>query len=111
MQYMAAQPFYYQPQVPVGVAAPQQAHVNWIGATKAEVDAQNIAIAKEVGATKPSNLVPYKLVDGQQWWCRELDGSFTLRTTNDIMDNLQPGHWTYASGGYPYFIRAPAPQS
>jgi hypothetical protein len=109
---MATQPFYYQPQIPVGIAAPQQAHVNWISATKAEVNAQNIATAEASGVTKLSNLVPYKPADGQQWWCCELDRSFTLRTTNDITDNLQLSEcWMYASSRYPYFIRAPAPQT
>ncbi|KAK2875953.1 hypothetical protein FQN49_001495 [Arthroderma sp. PD_2] len=79
--------------------------VPWIGPTRAEVDAQNLAVARATGAMRPQSMVPYRPAEGQQWWCREVDGSYTLRTTNDIMENLQPGYWTYSSSGYPYFIR------
>ncbi|KMP03626.1 hypothetical protein CIRG_03318 [Coccidioides immitis RMSCC 2394] len=100
----------YQSPAPMAPAA--QAHpgaVPWQGATRAEIDAQNIAIAKATGATRPQSLVPYKPAEGQQWWCREVDGTYTLRTTNDIMENLQPGKWIYSSTGFPYFVRQPAP--
>lgn len=83
--------------------------IPFLGPTKKEVEAQNAKIAEKVGATKPAQLIPYEAVNGQQWWVRELDGSFTLRTTNDIMENCQPGRWTYASAGYPYFVRAEPP--
>ncbi|KAF3479547.1 uncharacterized protein GIQ15_06523 [Arthroderma uncinatum] len=85
-------------QVPAGT-------VPWIGPTRAEVDAQNLAVARATGAMRPQSMVPYRPAEGQQWWCREIDGSYSLRTTNDIMENLQPGYWAYASSGYPYFIR------
>ncbi|KAF3895350.1 hypothetical protein GTR04_3654 [Trichophyton interdigitale] len=88
-------------QVPAGT-------VPWIGPTRAEVDAQNIAVARATGAMRPQSMVPYRPAEGQQWWCREVDGSYTLRTTNDIMENLQPGYWAYSSSGYPYFIRQAA---
>ncbi|KAJ9365795.1 hypothetical protein DTO280E4_91 [Paecilomyces variotii] len=81
----------------------------WRGPTKKDVEEQNAKIAEKVGATKPAQLIPYEAADGQQWWVRELDGSFTLRTTNDIMENCQPGRWAYANAGYPYFVRAEAP--
>ncbi|KAM5458435.1 hypothetical protein MaudCBS49596_000348 [Microsporum audouinii] len=88
-------------QVPAGT-------VPWVGPTRAEVDAQNLAVARATGAMRPQSMVPYRPAEGQQWWCRELDGSYTLRTTNDIMENLQPGYWAYSSSGYPYFIRQAA---
>jgi len=105
------QPTYQAPQAAaVQASAPvetqQYTHHHWHGASKAQVDAENIAIAQKTGVTKPVPLVPYKPSASQQWWCRELDGSYTLRNTNDIMENLQPGFWQYAQpGGYPYFIR------
>ncbi|KAI9880053.1 MAG: hypothetical protein M1830_005785 [Pleopsidium flavum] len=105
------QPYYYTPspapaQASASASAQQYTHHHWYGSSKAEVDAENMAIAQTTGATKPTHLIPYKPSPSQQWWCRELDGSYTLRTTNDIMDNLQPGFWQYAQpGGYPYFIR------
>lgn len=79
--------------------------VPWNGPTKAEVDAQNAKIAEEIGATKPIRLIPYQATPGQQFWVKELNGAFTLHTTNDIMENCQPGRWAYASAGYPYFVR------
>lgn len=78
-------------------------HVYWYGSTKEEVDIQNYAIHK--AHAKPTPLVPYKPSSEQQFWCRELDKSYTLRTMTDIMENLQPGYWQPGDEGYPYFIR------
>ncbi|GAD93562.1 predicted protein [Paecilomyces variotii No. 5] len=104
----------YYPSISSPPAAPQppilgDGSTPWRGPTKKEVEEQNAKIAGKVGVTKPAQLIPYEAADGQQWWVRELDGSFTLRTTNDIMENCQPGRWAYASAGYPYFVRAEAP--
>lgn len=101
MPYISPAPLRPTYQVPAGT-------VPWIGPTRAEVDAQNIAVARATGAMRPQSMVPYRPAEGQQWWCREVDGSYTLRTTNDIMENLQPGYWAYSSSGYPYFIRQAA---
>ncbi|WEW56159.1 hypothetical protein PRK78_001594 [Emydomyces testavorans] len=110
VQFVPPQAQAYQAPIRMApVVQPCQGAVPWPGATRAEIDAQNIAIAKATGATRPQSLVPYKPADGQQWWCRELDGSYTLRTTNDIMENLQPGQWIYSSTGFPYFVRQPVP--
>ncbi|KAA6408767.1 MAG: hypothetical protein FRX48_07110 [Lasallia pustulata] len=62
------------------------------------------SIAARIGATKPVQLVPYDPSPEQQFWCRELDTSYTLRTAKDITENLQPGFWQYAQGGYPYWV-------
>ncbi|EFR01182.1 hypothetical protein MGYG_04184 [Nannizzia gypsea CBS 118893] len=99
--YMSPAPLRPTYQVPAGT-------VPWIGPTRAEVDAQNLAIARATGAMRSQSMVPYRPAEGQQWWCRELDGSYTLRTTTDVMENLQPGYWAYSSSGYPYFIRQAA---
>lgn len=54
-------------------------------------------------------LVPANPAAGQQFYCRELDGSYTLRTVTDIETSCQPGSWHKSSTGYPYFVRsAPA---
>jgi hypothetical protein len=95
----------------VAQAPPQPNVVNWHGPTKAQVDAQNMAAAQAAGATNPVNMIPFRPEAGQQWWCRELDQTYTLRTTTDIMENLQPGYWAQASGGYPYFVRQNPPGS
>lgn len=42
---------------------------------------------------------------GRQFWVREVDGSYTLRVARDIPENCQPGSWTNAASGYPYFVR------
>ena len=82
----------------------------WYGNTTEEVDRENLVIAQNCGATKPANLAPVGATNDQMWWCREVDGSYTLRSTNTIQQALQPGYWAYAShGGYPYFIRQKAP--
>lgn len=84
-------------------------HNFWYGGTKAEVDAQNAAIAQTSGATKPVQLIPQGGTASSQYYCRELNGSYTLRTTTEIMETLQPGYWQYANpGGYPYWVRTNA---
>ena len=77
----------------------------FVGATRAQVDAENAAIHARDAATKPVQMVPYKPEPGQQFYCRELDGTYTLRTTNEIMNDLQPGKWERGESGYPFFIR------
>lgn len=96
-----AYPYQYYP---AGVAtAPMPGTLYWQGSTKAEVDMQNRAI--HAATAQPRQLVPYKVENDEQFWCRELDGSYTLRTMKDIQDNLQPGVWQIGSSGYAYFVR------
>lgn len=94
----------HQPQVYYAAApVPEPVKHNfWFGGTKAEVDAKKEA--------QPAQLIPQITAAPQQYYCRELNGSYTLRSTNEIMEKLQPGYWTYANpGGYPYWVRAKAP--
>ncbi|KAL9598283.1 MAG: hypothetical protein Q9219_004584 [cf. Caloplaca sp. 3 TL-2023] len=100
----------YQPQYPMYYAGQPQLEPTkiWYGSTKAEVDAQNAALAQTVGAFKPMEFVPANPTPGQQFYCRELDGTYTLRTVTDIETSCQPGSWHRASSGYPYFIRRAA---
>ncbi|KAH0547819.1 hypothetical protein FGG08_000076 [Glutinoglossum americanum] len=79
------------------------------GATKSEVDTRNAAIAQAAGANQPTMLVPYKANATQEWWVRELDGTWTVRNTNTIQEALQPGYWCYGEGGVPYFVRTEKP--
>lgn len=53
-------------------------------------------------------LVPVNPTTSQQFYCRELDGAYTLRTMTDIETSCKPGSWHRASSGYPYFIRKAA---
>ncbi|KAI9827725.1 MAG: hypothetical protein M1832_004214 [Thelocarpon impressellum] len=81
----------------------------WTGESKEEVDRQNAAIAQAGGATKQHAMGPINVAGAQDFWCRELDGSYTLRSHMTIQEALQPGHWAVAkNGGYPYFIRQAA---
>ncbi|KAL8712374.1 MAG: hypothetical protein Q9225_006951 [Loekoesia sp. 1 TL-2023] len=97
----------YQPRLPLyyaGQPQPEPTRI-WYGSTKAEVDAQNAALAHSVGAYKPIEFVPANPTASQQFYCRELDGTYTLRTMTDIETSCQPGSWHKAQTGFPYFIR------
>ncbi|MCJ1328937.1 hypothetical protein MMC10_005614 [Thelotrema lepadinum] len=83
--------------VPSGVA--------WHGSTKAEVDMQNRAIHHS--HAKPRQLAPYEPATHDQFWCRELDGSYTLRTEMEIQKDVGPGYWQAGKKGIPYYIRQP----
>ncbi|MCJ1287555.1 hypothetical protein MMC26_006907 [Xylographa opegraphella] len=78
-------------------------HVYWYGSSRQEVDVQNHAIHK--AHAKPTQMVPYEPSAEEQFWVRELDGSWTLRTAKDVGDNCQPGYWQEGESGYPLFIR------
>ena len=99
--YQAPAPVYY-----AGHPIPEPAKI-WYGSTKAEVDAQNAALAQAAGAYTPMNLVPANPGAGQQFWCKELNDCYTLRTMTDIETSCQPGSWHTSSVGYPYFVRKP----
>lgn len=59
------------------------------------------------GPQVQSPMVPFENKPGQQWWCREIDGSYTLRTINDLMENCRPGEWKrHPQTGVPYWVRA-----
>ena len=76
------------------------------GQTTAAVNANNQARAHQVGAYNTNvQMVPHPASPNDQYWCRELTGHYTLRTVNTIMQSLQPGVWTQAPSGYPYFVR------
>lgn len=117
-----AQPGYYYPsQVPTGTQYPgypypQQASGMgattlpdgtslFLGKTKEQVMWENQQIANNTGANDAVQMVPYKAAAGQQFWCRELDGSWTLRTVNETMTDLQPGYWDKGQSGHAVFIR------
>lgn len=84
----------------------------FVGATAAEVQAQNQILAMNMAAVgqPPSQLAPYKPSAGQQFWCKELDGSWTLREHNDVvMGELGQGHWErHPTSGYYFYVKYPA---
>jgi hypothetical protein len=77
----------------------------FLGKTKEQVMWENQQIANNTGANDPVQMVPYKAAAGQQFWCRELDGSWTLRTVQETMVELQPGYWDKGQSGHAVFIR------
>ena len=42
----------------------------------------------------------------QEYYCRELDGSWSLRTTNAIYKECHPGFWQTSQSGWPVFYRS-----
>ncbi|RMD41150.1 hypothetical protein DV735_g4008, partial [Chaetothyriales sp. CBS 134920] len=93
------------------LAAAPQAPYYFVGATPAEMQAQNSYIATNIMQMPqaPTQLVPFKPGTSQQFWVKELDGSWTLREYNDvIMGEIGPGHWErHATSGYFYYVRHP----
>jgi hypothetical protein len=82
--------WYYPPQeepakaaAPTGVAAAPVAMPNaWLGRTKAQVEEDNMKIAKAEGAYDKKNygkMVPSDMKDDQMCWVVELDDGHTLR--------------------------------
>ena len=80
----------------------------FVGKTQAEMDIQNAILAgSNANVVMPTQLAPYKPAATQQFWCKELDGSWTLREHKEvIMGELSPGHWEkHATSGYFYWVR------
>lgn len=101
------------------LAATPQAPSYFVGQTPAELAVQQTYFAQMYpGMTvtqqlaqwpkpPPTQLAPYKPADGQQFWCKETDGSWTLRTHSDIINGeVSPGHWErHQTSGYFYWVR------
>jgi hypothetical protein len=84
----------------------------FVGSTPAEIAAQNAALAAMLNVPLPggNQLIPFKPSANPQFWCKELDGSWSLREQNDfVMGDIGPGAWErHPTSGYHYFVRAPA---
>lgn len=100
-QAMQQPPATYQPTQLTPGAVP------YMGATAEEVQGRNHALASATGACGPFTLAPYKAEPGQQFWCQELDGTWSLRTQNDIEENCKPGAWMPTASGTVAWMRAP----
>jgi hypothetical protein len=81
----------YQFPYPAGHPAHVPAGATWMGPTREEAERQTAAAAEAAGANKPRLMVPMKDDPSSRMWVRELDGSYTLRSLYDIMENLKPG--------------------
>lgn len=78
-------------------------HVKWYGQ---DTTATTAAHHKPQGeGVKMIPLMPTTPDPKQQFYCKELDGSFSLRTVDDIGKNAGPGFWQYGSSGWPFFTR------
>ncbi|KAJ9500139.1 hypothetical protein H2202_004530 [Exophiala xenobiotica] len=81
----------------------------FVGATSAEMQAQNAILAANLaaGQSQPTMLAPYKPGSSPQFWCKELDGSWTLREYNDTLkSDFPPGRWErHGTSGYYYYVR------
>jgi hypothetical protein len=72
-----------------------------------EVRTDNEIIASREGAYDAHEIAPHDPKPDQMFWCRELDGSWTLRTAFTIENDLRPGRWQVdAQRGFLVFIRA-----
>lgn len=59
------------------------------------------AQAPPVAAPMPQVIGP--LNAPHQFYCRELDGGYTLRTREEIAS--MPGEWATSTAGFPYYVR------
>ena len=75
------------------------------GLTTQQANEWNISRAQGLGGFTPVQLVPQNASPDNEYYCRELDGTWTVRSVNTIMNSLNPGQWAYATTGYPYWIR------
>ena len=92
------------------LAAMPSAPSYFVGTTAAEIQAQNAILLANMQAAQqppPSQLVPFKPGSSPQFWCKELDGSWTLREYNDALKaDFPTGHWEkHATSGYHYYVR------
>lgn len=84
----------------------------FVGTSAAEIQAQNAILqanlcnlAASQAQQKATQVAPYKPGTGPQFWCKETDGSWTLRDQTDAA-TLGAGHWeTHATSGYHYFVK------
>ena len=64
---------------------------------------------KANGASQPLHVISGPPTGDTKYWCKELNGLWKCRTTNDIMNNCQPGNWrVHPQTRFPYFVRTAA---
>lgn len=70
---------------------------------------QQAYLSRQFGWQKPAptQMFPYKPEDGQQFWCKETDGTWTLRTHSDLIsgDLLPCQLYRHPTSGYYYIVR------
>ncbi|KZF20170.1 hypothetical protein L228DRAFT_240722 [Xylona heveae TC161] len=112
--YAPSQPVVFAPQpqpppapAPAAPAAKQhvQVHRVWPGATKAQIDAENLRMAEKFGINKAVPLVPTDTAADKMYWFRDLDGNHYLANYGTISSELSPGYWVLGPQGTPMFVR------
>lgn len=66
---------------------------NWLGRTKAQVEADNIKIAARENVFKNDQMKPKDAKADQLFWVVEIDGRTNLRMFQVIDEDLGPGRW------------------
>lgn len=91
------------------LAAMPQAPSYYVGGGPTDFYAQQAYLIAQMGLAKPpaDQLAPFKPIDGTGFWCKELDGTFTMRSHADIAaGDLSPGHWERSpTSGYYWWVR------
>lgn len=82
---------------------------NYYASVGGDLASQQAYLMQQFGWAKPAphTLYPYKPSDGQQFWVKETDGTWTLRSHTDIINGeVSPGQWQrHPTSGYFYFVR------
>lgn len=104
-QYQAAQ----AAAANAALAAMPQAPNYYVGAGPTDFMAQQAYLMAHMGLAKPppDQMAPFKPIDGAAFWCKETDGTFTMRAHVEIAaGDLSPGHWERSpTSGYFWWVR------
>ena len=91
------------PKPAAAASRPRSKLHTWHGRTPNEIEMENrITMDKHIKASKKKGFVRSA---GDPYWCKEVNGRFTVRTAADIYNSCRPGHWTVGEEGYPSFTR------
>ncbi|KAI9841132.1 MAG: hypothetical protein M1837_000976 [Sclerophora amabilis] len=78
------------------------------GKTRAQVEAQNHARFLAATHNRPTpQLAPVGATNSQHWYVKELNGTFTWKSTNTILQTCMPGEWVKYPGRDLCFVRKP----
>ena len=101
--YAAAPAF---PSVPGSVTAHLPPDVTGVGQTIAEIQAHHHDIAMTNGIHEPEDFQPASKDPAKMYYCRELDGNWTLRSRYSI-DKMGDWRWYQTPEGVFYAVRLP----
>ena len=93
--------------VPGSVTANLPPDVTGIGKTIAEIQAYHSDIAMASGVVEPEDFEPASKDPSKMYYCRELDGNWTLRSRYSI-DQMGDWRWYQTPTGIFYAVRLPS---